>query len=179
VAKQILSGQKIVIVRAEALNVSGSFFRNKIKYHDYLRKRMVVNPARGPFHFRAPSKIFYKTVRGMVPHKTPRGAAALGRLKIFEGIPPPYDKQKRMVVPDALRVLRLKPGRKYTTISRLSKEVGWKYEEVVKKLEEKRKAKSQAFYERKKELEKIRTRALKNKEGELRNIQQTISTFGH
>ncbi|CAG8484088.1 13888_t:CDS:2 [Acaulospora morrowiae] len=178
VAKQILSGQRIVIVRAEALNVSGSFFRNKIKYHDYLRKRMVVNPARGPFHFRAPSKILYKTIRGMIPHKTSRGAAALGRLKIFEGIPPPYDKQKRMVVPDALRVLRLKPGRKYTTISRLSKEVGWKYEEVVKKLEEKRKAKSQAFYERKKELAKIRTQALKSKGGELQNIQQKISTFG-
>lgn len=32
--------------------------------------------------------------------------------QVFEGIPPPYDKQKRMVVPSALRVLRLKPGRK-------------------------------------------------------------------
>lgn len=29
VAKQILTGQKVVIVRAEELNVSGSFFRNK------------------------------------------------------------------------------------------------------------------------------------------------------
>ncbi len=48
----------------------------------------------------------------MVPHKTKRGAEALSRLKVFEGIPPPYDKQKRMVVPCALRVLRLKPGRR-------------------------------------------------------------------
>jgi hypothetical protein len=52
----------------------------------------------------------------MVPHKTARGAAALERLKLFEGVPPPYDKKKRMVVPDALRVLRLKPGRKYCTV---------------------------------------------------------------
>jgi large subunit ribosomal protein L13Ae len=52
----------------------------------------------------------------MVPHKTARGAAALDRLKLFEGVPPPYDKKKRMVVPDALRVLRLKPGRKYCTV---------------------------------------------------------------
>ena len=28
----------------------------------------------------------------MVPHKTPRGAAALSHLKVFEGVPPPYDK---------------------------------------------------------------------------------------
>jgi large subunit ribosomal protein L13Ae len=52
----------------------------------------------------------------MTPHKTPRGAAALERLKLYEGVPPPYDRKKRMVVPEALRVLRLKPGRKYCTV---------------------------------------------------------------
>lgn len=39
----------------------------------------------------------------MIPHKTKRGEAALARLKVYEGIPPPYDKIKRMVVPDALK----------------------------------------------------------------------------
>ena len=39
----------------------------------------------------------------MIPHKTKRGEAALARLKVYEGIPPPYDKTKRMVVPDALK----------------------------------------------------------------------------
>merc|ERR1711870_199080 len=90
------------------INISGSHFRNKLKYQDFLRKRCNVNPARGPFHFRAPSKIFWRTVRGMVPHKTPRGAAALAHLKVFEGVPPPYDKVNRMVCPQALRVLRLR-----------------------------------------------------------------------
>ncbi len=47
-----------------------------------------------------------------VPHKTPRGAAALKRLELYEGVPPAQDKVKKMVVPAALRVLRLKPGRK-------------------------------------------------------------------
>lgn len=76
-----------------------------------------MNPKKsGPFHHRAPSKILYRAIRGMVPHKTARGAAALERLKLFEGIPPPYDRKKRMVVPEALRVLRLKPGRKYCTV---------------------------------------------------------------
>lgn len=85
----------------------------------------------GPWHFRAPSRIFYKAVRGMIPHKTARGAAAMERLKVFEGVPPPYDKKKRVVVPQALRVLRLRPGRKYCTVGRLSHEVGWKYQDVV------------------------------------------------
>lgn len=106
----------------------------------------------------------------MIPHKTARGAAALERLKVFEGVPPPYDKQKKMVVPQALRVLRLQPGRKFCTVGRLSHEVGWKYQDVVerfvfsllfpscapsytnryKRLEERRKAKGAAYYERKK-----------------------------
>lgn len=103
-----------------------------VKYHAYLNKMTRYNPTRGgPFHFRAPSRIFWKAVRGMIPHKTARGAAAMQRLKVFEGIPPPYDKKKRVVVPQALRVLRIKPGRKYCTVGRLSHEVGWKYQDVV------------------------------------------------
>jgi len=151
VAKQLLNGQKIVVVRCEAINISGEFFRAKLKYHAYLRKITRYNPTRGgPFHFRAPSRIFYKTVRGMIPHKTARGAAAMERLKVFEGVPPPYDKVKRVVVPQALRVLRLKPGRKYCSVGRLSHEVGWKYQGVVEALEERRKVKGAAYYARKK-----------------------------
>ncbi|KAI1197638.1 60S ribosomal protein l16 [Nemania serpens] len=163
VAKQLLSGQKIVVVRTEELNISGEFFRAKLKYHAYLRKATRFNPTRGgPFHFRAPSRIFYKAVRGMMPHKTARGAAALERLKVFEGVPPPYDKQKKMVVPQALRVLRLQPGRKYCTVGRLSHEVGWKYQDVVARLEERRKAKGHAYHDRKKLAQRQLTEARKN-----------------
>ena len=35
-----------------------------VKYLEFLRKRMNTNPRRGPYHFRAPSKIFFRTVRG-------------------------------------------------------------------------------------------------------------------
>jgi len=45
----------------------------------------------------------------MIPHKTKRGEAALLRLKVYEGIPPPYDKTKRMVVPDALKYVSFPP----------------------------------------------------------------------
>merc|ERR1712146_775291 len=67
------------------------------------------------FHFRAPSRIFWRVVRGMVPHKTPRGAEALKRLKVFEGVPSPYDKIKKMVVPEALKVKRRAKAAEYYT----------------------------------------------------------------
>ena len=159
IAKEILSGQHVVVVRCEEINISGSHFRNKLKYKDFLRKRCLVNPNHGPFHLRAPSKILWRTIRGMVPHKTARGAAALERLKVFEGIPPPYDKTQRQVVPSALRVLRLQPGRRYATVGRLAHEVGWKYRDTISTLELKRKTNAAAFYERKKALNKLRAQA--------------------
>ncbi|KAF2455857.1 ribosomal protein L13 domain-containing protein [Lineolata rhizophorae] len=163
VAKQLLSGQKIVVVRCEALNISGEFFRAKLKYQAFLRKQTRYNATRGgPWHYRSPSKMFWRTVRGMLPHKTPRGAAALERLKTYEGIPPPYDHMKRMVVPQALRVLRLAPGRKYCTVGRLGHEFGWKYQDIVARLEERRKVKSKAYYDRKKAARKQFADAKKN-----------------
>ena len=33
IAKQILNGQKVTVVRCEEINVSGSFFRNKRNYY--------------------------------------------------------------------------------------------------------------------------------------------------
>merc|ERR1712213_234014 len=84
VAKNILNGNKVVIVRCEGINLSGNFYRNKLKVLKFLRLRCNVKPARGPFHFRAPSKMFWRTVRGMVPHKTERGKEAMKRLQTFE-----------------------------------------------------------------------------------------------
>lgn len=49
---------------------------------------------------------------GMLPVKTKRGRIALRRLKAFEGVPPEYNKSSHKVVPEAVRQLRLKPGRK-------------------------------------------------------------------
>lgn len=46
-------------------------------------------------------------------------------LKVFEGIPSPYDHIKRKVVPDALKVLRLQPHRKFTVVGELAQKVGW------------------------------------------------------
>lgn len=56
--------------------------RNKIKFLQFLNKRTATNPKKGPVHYRAPSRMLWRTIRGMLPHKTARGAAALQRLKV-------------------------------------------------------------------------------------------------
>ena len=62
IAKQLLLGQRVVVVRCEDIVMSGNFHRSKLKYLSFLRKRLNINPSRGPYHFRAPSKILWRTV---------------------------------------------------------------------------------------------------------------------
>ena len=64
VAKELLNGQKVVVVRCEEICISGGLVRQKMKYMRFLRKRMNTKPSHGPIHFRAPGKIFWRTVRG-------------------------------------------------------------------------------------------------------------------
>jgi large subunit ribosomal protein L13Ae len=149
VAQQLLRGQRVVVVRCEQLVLSGSLFRNNLKYHEFLNKRCNTNPRKHFKHYRTPARMFWRSLRGMLPHKEHRGAAALDRLKVFEGIPYPYDQRKRMVVPEALKVLRLKAHRNSCQLGELASMVGWTRRDTVAALEEKRKAKSQRFFENK------------------------------
>merc|ERR550514_713010 len=181
VAKELLNGQNVVLVRCDEANISGSFIRNKINFMHFLKKRMNTNPDKGPFHHRAPSRMIWRVIRGMMPHKTDRGAIAMQRLKVFDGLPPPYDKLKRMVIPNALTVTRLKPKRKFCTVGRLSHEVGWKHFDMVRELEEKRKVKSAAFYARKKAQTKLRNQAAETagKTAAVRKVAPILASYGY
>ncbi len=57
----------------------------------------------------------------------------------FEGVPAPYDTQKRQVIPDALRIMRLKTHRNFCQLGQLATEVGWKHQSLVGRLEARRK----------------------------------------
>mmetsp|Transcript_18930 Transcript_18930/g.23852 ORF Transcript_18930/g.23852 Transcript_18930/m.23852 type:complete len:201 (-) Transcript_18930:97-699(-) len=179
VAKELLAGQKVVIVRCEQMVISGSLVRNRVKYAQFRRKRMNTNPGKGPYHFKSPARMVWRTIRGMVHQKTARGQDAIGRLSTFEGIPSPYDKVKRVVVPAALRVLRLKSIREYTVIGELANSVGWKHQELLKTLEEKRKVEAAAFYEGKKEAAALRRKAEAAAEGELKEVNATLAACGY
>jgi len=150
IAKQLLNGQKVVAVRCEKICVSGGFVRQKMKYERFRRKRHLTAPRKGPYHYKAPAKILWRTIRGMVPHKTHRGALALERLQTFEGVPAPYDKVKRVTVPAALKALRLQHGHKYVVLGDLSTAVGWKFGENIEELEAARQEGAKSFWEAKK-----------------------------
>ena len=146
VAQELLHGAKITIVRCEEVEITGVEARNRQKYMHFLNKRTNYNPLKGPFHHRAPSAMVYRVIRGMIPHKTARGQAALGRLEVFEGVPPVYQNTKRMSFAPALRVNNVKSNRPTTKLGALAATVGWKHAEVIESLENKRKERAAANY---------------------------------
>ena len=64
IAKELLNGQKVVVVCCDEIFMSGGLVRQKMKYLRFLRKRMNTKPSHGPIHFRAPAKILWRTIRG-------------------------------------------------------------------------------------------------------------------
>lgn len=147
VAKQLLNGQRVVIVRAEKIVATGPVERLLREFAQYRAKRSISNPFfGGPWHYKSPAKILWRAIRGMVPHKTARGAAAMARLKIFEGCPHPYSHEKKVVITNALKVVMLDSFRKSVYLEELSERVGWKQRAIVNQLEEKRKVRAASYY---------------------------------
>lgn len=115
----------------------------------------------------------------MIPHKTKRGQAALARLRVFDGIPSPYDKRRRVVVPIALRVLTLRSDRKYCQVGRLSHEVGWHYQDVIKSLERKRKSKLRITLKHNREMKKLTAKARENIAKAAEPFNKIIKSYGY
>ena len=177
IAKELLNGQRVVVVRCEAICKSGSLFRNKVEWMEFLNKKATHNPRKWFVHYRSPSRTLWRTIRGMVSHKTPRGAAALGKLKVFEGMPTPYDTCKKQVVTDALRVVRLKNHRAYCKLGDLMSQVGWKKANLVDALEEKRRSRAKVYQENKTKKAGFRAKALALPE--MKTLQEKLSIMGY
>mmetsp|Transcript_51673 Transcript_51673/g.70965 ORF Transcript_51673/g.70965 Transcript_51673/m.70965 type:complete len:199 (-) Transcript_51673:127-723(-) len=163
IAKELLNGQRIVVVRCELINRSGSLFRNKLKWSQFLRFGINTNPRRGFKHHHQPSRMLWRAIRGMLKHKSSRGKAALDHLKVFDGIPYPYDHKKRMVVPEALKVLRLKANSKHCVLGDIAQLGGWTRKHIIENLEEQRKVKSLKFHELKQKKAAARAKAMNDK----------------
>mmetsp|Transcript_13821 Transcript_13821/g.45445 ORF Transcript_13821/g.45445 Transcript_13821/m.45445 type:complete len:198 (-) Transcript_13821:79-672(-) len=175
IAKQLLTGQHVVCVRTESICISGGIVRQKMKWDRFKRLRMNTCPSKGPFHYRAPARMLWRTVRGMIPHKTARGAEAMKRFKAYEGIPAPYDKMKRACVPEALKVLRMKVNRKFCTLGQLATLTGWKHAETLASLEEARSAKAKAFYVESKKVRAARVAAAEAAAGEISKLDNPLA----
>eukprot|EP00914_Ancora_sagittata_P001636 GHVO01004023.1.p1 GENE.GHVO01004023.1~~GHVO01004023.1.p1 ORF type:complete len:217 (+),score=27.97 GHVO01004023.1:44-652(+) len=179
-AKQLLNGQPIMVVRCEDLIISGSLFRNKLKFLDFLRKRSNSNPRKhSHIHYRSPAKIFWRTVRGMLPHKKKRGAMALADLKTFEGIPEQFETKRRVVCNAALKAIRLRPHSDCCRLGDMSSRVGWNNDPIVAKLEARRIERSSKHWALKKaHMEKVSEARVKAVESLSTEDRELLASVG-
>ncbi|MBU1252120.1 MAG: 50S ribosomal protein L13 [Nanoarchaeota archaeon] len=96
VAKEALKGEEIAIVNCEQVIITG----NQVDIKDnFERKRgRVGSGQKGPKHSRDSQMIVKRAIRGMMPnHRFGRGKVAFGRIKCYVGIPPEFEKEKKIV----------------------------------------------------------------------------------
>ncbi len=177
-AKEALNGQKIVVVRCEKTLISGSKYRNKLKVMDFHHKRMSTNPKKGPIHQRSPAQILLRKIRGMLPHKTPIGAAALGRVKCFDGCPLTYNATKKMVVRDALKCIKLKPRARYCCLGDVATVCGWTKAEIVNKFEAKRMGNNREWHLKRQKVRQEKVKRVSNN-AEIKKVNEELAKLGY
>ena len=123
IAKTLLNGNRVILVNAEKILMSGStrsiLKENELRFEITSR----VHPKHGPFHPRRPDTYIEKMVRGMLPYKKPKGNAAKKLLRVYISVPEKYQKAEQKTIETALAPRSLSY---YTTIGELCASMGWR-----------------------------------------------------
>eukprot|EP00759_Apiculatamorpha_spiralis_P040506 PhF_6_TR3905/c0_g1_i1/m.5495/K02872/RP-L13Ae, RPL13A; large subunit ribosomal protein L13Ae len=168
VARELLNGRNITVVRTEKMNIGGPELRNKRRFLAYLRKKHLTNPKKGPFHFRSPRMMFRRVVKGMLP-KDKRGQEAITRLRIFEGVPKfLLSAGRRKCIPNCIRPTRFTPHRKFTVLGAISSQVGWNQGPVVERYEQSRIEEGNKWFQEKKKKNDAQVKAFQAAEKSLK-----------
>jgi large subunit ribosomal protein L13 len=123
VAKQLLTGERVVILNAEKALISGRRRGIIRAAKQRLERRTLGSKAKGPKHPRRPDGIVRRTVRGMLPRNKPRGHAAYKRLSVFIGVPVDYEDVTPRSLPEGRKSLT-KTGA--ITVGEVAQSIGWK-----------------------------------------------------
>ncbi|ELQ76655.1 60S ribosomal protein L13a [Trachipleistophora hominis] len=127
VAKNILEGVPVTVVHTENIVFTGPIERGVGRFKDFLNKRKLTNPLRGPFHHRSPAMLFTRIVRRMVPKKKYKGQCALSLLTVHDSCPDDLVATQCMVCPRAMLKYTADPIRRFYYMKDLCSKFGWKY----------------------------------------------------
>jgi large subunit ribosomal protein L13 len=115
-ARELLKGEDVAIVNAEKVIITGD---PKQITGKYLKRRRLGSPQHGPFFPTHPDAIVRRTVRGMLPYKTPKGRAAFKKLRVYVGVP------HSLAGRDAMSVANKLISSDFTTVRDVSRILGW------------------------------------------------------
>lgn len=124
VSKKLLSGERVTVLNAEKILISGNKDWAYAKYKQRIDRASISNPRRmGPKYPRRPDDIFRRTVRGMLPYKKHKGREALKGLRVHVGIPSEFEKEEVNDVKEA----QPKNISKSVELGKISKLLGAKF----------------------------------------------------
>ena len=92
-------------------------------FAEYVEKRNLNHPRKGPYYPRMPHMMLKRAVRGMIPYQKPKGREAFKRLKVDVGKPASLDDGKIEMFDGA----KMKKSSKYVTLGDVSKVLGAKF----------------------------------------------------
>ena len=124
VAKRLLEGETIDIVNAEKAVISGSKFTT-LRESEEINNMGRREKSFGPYFPKRPDRILKRTVRGMLPYKRARGKDAMGRLKIYVGVPAELKDAELTKIAEA--DMKRLSSNKYLTLADVSKKLGAKF----------------------------------------------------
>jgi large subunit ribosomal protein L13 len=125
VSKMLLNGEKVVILNAEKILISGTKEWAYARYKQRVDRASISNPRKmGPKYPRRPDDIFRRTVRGMLPYRKTSGREAFKGLKVFVGIPQEFEGAEVFKVEEA----QPKNIKKSIELGTVSKLLGAKFE---------------------------------------------------
>jgi large subunit ribosomal protein L13 len=125
VSKMLLNGEKVVILNAEKILISGTKEWAYARYKQRVDRASISNPRKmGPKYPRRPDDIFRRTVRGMLPYRKTSGREAFKGLKVFVGIPQEFEGAESFKVEEAMP----KNIKKSIELGTVSKLLGAKFE---------------------------------------------------
>ena len=119
VAKRLLAGETIDLVNAQNIVISGNKVNLVKEWKEFLK---VGGFGKGPVHHRRPHEIVRRTVRGMLPYRIPKGAAAYKRLHVHIGVPEELEKAEKQSLPDCHSS---KLNHRSVTVGELAESIGW------------------------------------------------------
>jgi large subunit ribosomal protein L13 len=124
-AEMLLKGEKIDIVNAEKVVISGSQANTLFRYKVKVDRKNFANPYDlGPHYPKTPDGIVLRTIRDMANYTTARGRHAMKNLRVYIGVPEQYSKSKlvKLEYADSKKL----HGR-VTTVGEVSKHLGYKW----------------------------------------------------
>ncbi len=118
VAQKLLAGEEVTIVNAEKAIITGN--RDDVLATYKAKKDRGRGKGHGPYYPRRADLMMKRSVRGMIPFKTPTGRDAYKRLKVFVGVPKELASTKAERVESATKFAT----DKYVTLGDISAYLG-------------------------------------------------------